>query len=490
MAESTVVLGAGISGLATAALLAKNGRKVTVLEKNEMIGGRARVLKKDGFTFDMGPSWYMMPDEFERYFGLFGARPSDFYDLIKLKTHYKLFFPEGRGYTITDDLKANEEVFERTEPGAGMKLRKFVEKSKWIYERSMKELVRLDYESLLPLLKPSLLKDLFSFRLTESYHHYVASYFRNPDLQKIMEFMTVFLGGSPYNTPAFYNLIAHVDFNLGSWYPKGGIHQVPKALEALCQKYGVEILKSQNAVRCEVKDGQAVSLETDRKSFQADSFVMSADYRFCETALLERPWQTYPQSYWDRKTLAPSCFLMYIGLNGKVKNLEHHNLYFDDSWDRHFSEVYDESVWPETPSYYIHVPSKTDPSMAPAGCDTVFVLVPIAAGLKSDEAFRQKFGDRILDHIEKVTGERMKDRIVTRTNFTVEDFESSYNAFKGAAFGLAHTLPQTAVFRCRNRSHKVNNLFYTGQYTNPGVGMPPCLISAQITSRLVEADDR
>lgn len=489
MPKSTVVVGAGVSGLATAALLAKSGRKVTVLEKNPTIGGRARVLRRNGYTFDMGPSWYMMPDEFETYFRLFGKSVSDFYDLVKLRTHYKVFFPGGRSYVITEDLDANVDLFERTEQGAGRALRRFVETSRRIYERAMAELVRLDYESLAPLLKPRVLKDLLSFRLTETYHHHVSRHFRHPDLQKIMEFMTVFLGGSPYNTPAFYNLVAHVDFNLGSWYPQGGMHEVPKALASLCHAYGADILTETEVHRCEVRQGRAVALETDRGTFTADEFVMSADYEFCETDLLDRRWQSYPQPWWDRRVLAPSCFLMYIGLEGKIGRLEHHNLYFDDSWERHFADVYDLSRWPDTPSYYIHVPSKTDPSMAPPDGETVFVLVPIAAGLRSDEPFRRSFADRILRHIETVTGEPMRDRIRTMTLFTVEDFERDYHAFKGAAFGMAHTLLQTAVFRCRNRSRKVPNLFYTGQYANPGVGVPTCLISAQITARLVTGHD-
>jgi len=490
MAKKVIIIGGGIGGLATAALLAKDGYAVKVIEKNSQLGGRARTFEQDGFVFDMGPSWYMMPDAFEKYFALFGKKPSDFYSLVRLDSHYKVFFDQPhRIYEVRSDLNYNLDWFEKTELGTGEKLRQFLAKSKYLYETAMKELVFLDYQSLRPFLKPSILFNLFKLNLFESFHHYTASYFKNKDLQKILEFTTVFLGGSPYNTPAFYTLITHTDFNLGIWYPMEGMHQIVKALESLCRQYNAEICLSEQVKKIEVEQAKAKKVITDKRSLEADIVICNADYHFAETELLDKAWQSYPQNYWQKKITAPSGFLVYLGVNKKVKNLAHHNLYFSSSWESHFKDVYARPSWPQNPSYYVHCPSKTDSSVAPPGCDAVFVLVPVAAGLKDSDKIKEDFSQKVIKHLENLIDDNLQDHIKVKKIFSHQDFIDSYHAYKGAAFGLAHNLWQTAMFRPKNKSRKVKNLYYVGQYTNPGVGVPICLISAQIVHKAIKNNE-
>lgn len=353
----------------------------------------------------------------------------------------------------------------------------------------MKEMVYFDYTSLTPFLKPKLIQDILRFNMFKTFHANITSYFLNPKLQKIIEFTTVFLGGSPYNTPAFYSLITHTDFNLGIWYPMGGIFAFIKALETLCENHKVQILTDSAVTSVEISNNRINTVKTKNKTYNADYVVNSADYQFTETQLLEKKYQSYPYAYWKNKVMSPSAFCIYLGIKGKIKNLSHHNLYFDDSWEKHFKEVYADKKWPEHPSYYIHVPSITDPSVAPSDGDAVFILVPVAADLPDTDKIRAFFTEKIIMHLEKLIGDNFSKRIVVKKIFSHRDFIRDYNGYKGAAFGLAHTLFQSAIFRPINKSKKIDNLFYVGQYTNPGVGMPTGLISAQIVQNLIKKNE-
>ncbi len=488
MKKKVIVIGAGVSGLASAALLAKDGFDVTILEKNNEIGGRARVWKSEGFTFDMGPSWYMMPDEFERYFQLFGKKASSFYPLKKLKDRYTVIFSNGASYVVSTNLKQNIDLFEQVEKGAGKKLVEFLHQSRYLYNQAMRKLVFLDYRSLTPLLKPSLLTALFKLRLFQSFHSSVKEYFHSSDLQKIIEFTTVFLGGSPFNTPAFYTLIAHTDFNQGIWYPEGGMGEIVKALYTLATKQEVVIHTSEPVHQINIHDGSVCGIVTSKKTYPCDIVVTSCDYHHTDTALLSNTYRTYQNAEWKKKTLAPSAFLIYLGIKGKIKKLTHHVLYFDDSWEKHFQKVYDKPEWPTHPSYYIHCPTKTDPSLAPEGCESIMLLVPVAPGLKDSPEIRSAFSEKIIAHFETLIGEKLSKRIITKRIFAHSDFALDYNAYEGTAFGLAHTLFQTAFFRPANFSRKVKNLYFAGQYTNPGVGVPIALISSQIVRNLIKKD--
>ncbi|MEI6326855.1 MAG: phytoene desaturase family protein [Candidatus Roizmanbacteria bacterium] len=483
--KKVVVIGGGIAGLSTAALLAKDGLQVTLLERNATLGGRGRVLREKGFTFDMGPSWYMMPDVFEDYFKLFGQDISHYLNLVRLPVHYKIFFPQNKTYEISKDLENNLDLFEKNEPNGREKLKSYLAKSKYLYDTAMHDLVFQDYQSYKPFLSFSLLSKLFTLDIFRSFHDSIKSQFSNPHLQKILEFTTVFLGGSPYNTPAFYSLISHTDFNMGIFYPMGGMGKIFEALEMLCKENGVDIQTNQDVSKICVENGAASKVMTTTGEYDADIVVSSADYHFSETRLLESKWQTYPESYWQKKVLSPSAFVMYLGLNTRLKNISHHNLYFEDSWEKHFNTVYGKSSWPEKPSFYFHCPSVTDQSVAPQDGETLMVLVPVAAGLEDTDEIREKYYLKIIQSLETILGEKISDKIVMKKIFAHTDFSQAYNAYKGSAFGIAHTLFQTALFRPLNQSAKVRNLYYSGQYTNPGVGLPVCLISAQIVRNAI-----
>lgn len=487
--RKVVVVGAGISGLATAALLAKDGYEVTVLEKNSFLGGRASFFTEGGYFFDKGPSWYMMPEVFDRFFAIFGKKTSDYYNLKRLSIHHKIFFDSQKTYTISDDVEENARVFEKEEKGAAAQLKKYLAESKFIYEKAMKELVMLDYDSPRQILKLKLFYYLFRFRLFTNLHSHVRKYFKSKELQKILEFTTVFLGGSPYNTPAFYSLVAHADFNLGIFYPMGGMNEITKALIRLGKEFGVEILTDQEVTKIVSEDKYASKVLVGKRSFKADILVNSMDYRNFEVNLLTKKDQSYPKKYWFQKTLSPSAFIIYLGINKKLKNTQHHNLYFDQSWEDHFKKVFGEKTWPENPSYYVHIPSKTDPSVAPSGCESLMFLVPVAPGLADNEKIRESFAKKIISHFEGIIGEEIAPFVKVKRVYAHNDFIREYNAFSGSAFGLAHTLRQTAIFRPKNKSKKLKNLYHVGQYTNPGVGVPICLLSAQITRNLIKREN-
>jgi len=471
--------------LATAALLARDGYDVTVLEKNDFLGGRASFFRGKGYFFDKGPSWYMMPEVFDHYFSLFHKKTSDFYELKRLQTHYQVLFEPRTSYLISDNPQSNAKLFEKVEKGASLQFKKYLAESRFIYDNAMRDLVMLDYSSLSQLLKPKLLYYMSRFNLFTNLHAHVAKYFSNKYLQKILEFTTVFLGGSPYNTPAFYSLVAHADFNLGIFYPMGGMHEIVKALTSLCREQGVKILQKHQVTKINISDRKITGVHAGSQLFDADYVISAMDYRNFEVNLLPEKAQTYPQKYWAKKTLSPGAFIIYLGINKKLNNVEHHNLFFDQSWETHFKTVFDAQTWPEKPSYYVHMPSKTDPQVAPAGGEALMFLVPVAPGLSSDTAQKESFAEKIISHFEKIIGEKIRPHIVFKKIYSHENFIDQYSAHMGAAFGLAHTLSQTAVFRPKNKSQKIQNLYYVGQYTNPGVGVPICLLSAQITRNLI-----
>lgn len=487
MSKEVIIIGGGFSGLATAALLAKDGFKVKLFEKNKKLGGRAMYFERDGYFFDMGPSWYMMPEVFERFFESVGKDINKEIDLKKLESHYKIWI-EDRAYNIVKDRKKNLEEFEKNEKGAGEALEKYLKRSEYIYINALKELVYLDYDNPLKLLKPSIFFKLFEMNLFETFHNYIARQFKNRDLQKVLEFVTVFLGGSPYNTPAFYSLISHTDLNMDIFYPMGGIYTVITAMERICREFGVEIHMEEPITELLIENGKTVGIKTEKGEYRSDLVINSSDMHFFETKVLPEKYQSYPQSYWNKAVMSPSAFNIYLGLDTQIPNIEHHNLFFSETWDEHFKEVYENPTWPDTPSYYFHVPSKSDPKVAPKDGETVFILVPVAPGLKDDEKSREEFAEKVLDHFSNLVKMDVRKHIKVKQLFSHSNYEKIYNAYKGSAFGLAHTLFQTAIFRPLNRSKKIKNLYYVGQYTNPGVGMPIALLSAEIVRRMVNKD--
>jgi len=487
MQKKVIVIGAGIGGLANACFLARDGYKVTVIEKNALPGGRINLLEKSGFKFDMGPSWYMMPDVFEQFFAQFGRKVSDYYQLIKLAPSYRVYFDNQIFYDISPDLEVNVNLFESLETGAGEQLRKYIAASKYKYETALGKFIYKSYRSPFDFINREVILNGPRMKLFKSYHAYVAKFFQHPHLQKLAEWMITFLGSSPYNAPAMYSLISYADYGLGIYYPQGGMYKVVEGFVKLATELGVEFLYNASVEKIEVSSGEAQAVIGKFGRISADIVVANADYHHVETQLLEKLWQSYPESYWQKKLLSPSSLLFYLGLNKKLNTkLLHHTLFFLGDWQTGFQELFEQPQWPEELLYYASITSKTDKSVAPEGQENLFLLMPVAPGLQDSPELQEHYYQKMLRNLEEVTGEAILNHVIVKETFSIVDFSNVYNAYKGNAFGLAHTLGQSAIFRPKNWSRKVKNLFYVGCMTNPGIGVPMGLASAQIVAKEIQ----
>ena len=483
MSKSVVIIGAGFAGLSAAAFMARGGWQVTVVEKNHTAGGRAQQLVSDGFTFDMGPSWYWMPDVFERFFNQFGKSVSDYYSLARLNPSYRVYWQDEH-LDVPADYGELKTAFERLESGSSQKLDKYLQEATVKYRIGIQDLVYKPGQSLTEFIDWNLIRNVFKLDVFTSIKSHVAKHFKSEKLRQLMEFPVLFLGALPENTPALYSLMNYADIVGGTWYPEGGMFSIVKAMQALAQDLGVQFQFGEAAREIIIEKGKAKTLITDKGRYTADAIISGADYQFTESALLPEAYRTYSPAYWDKKVLAPSCLLYYVGLNKKIDGLLHHNLFFDVPFDKHADQIYTNPKWPEDPLFYLNIPSKTDSSCAPAGCENLMVLIPVASGLTGDtEKLREHYFDLIMQRLEKHTGQSLTDAIVFKKSFSLSDFISEYNSYKGNAYGLANTLLQTAVFKPSCRSKKVDNLFYTGQFTVPGPGVPPSLISGEVVSK-------
>jgi len=481
--KKTIVIGAGFGGMAAAALLAKDGHDVTVVEKNDQPGGRAIVWNEKGFVFDMGPSWYLMPDVFEQFFALFNKKPEDYYKLIRLNPAYRVFFDKDEIVDISPDLEKNLQLFERYQKGGREQLKKYLKAAEYQYTIAMNEFIYKEYRHLWDFFSLRLLLKGSKLHIFTSLDRYAQRYITDPKLRKILEYTMVFLGGTPFDTPALYSLMSHVDFNLGVWYPDGGFGALARGFQRLAVEQGVKFEFNCEAEKIIVKNDVVTGVNTPKGIMSADLVIANADYPYVEINLLEPSQQTYPKEYWEKKAIAPSALLMYIGVKGKIKSFAHHNLYFATDWEKHFQTIFHEPGWPENPSYYVSCPSKSDATVAPADGENLFILVPVAAGLEDTPEIRERYFTQIINHLERLTGENIKDRIIVKRLFAHTDFTEYYHAYKGTALGLAHTLGQTAIFRCSHQSKKVKGLYYTGHYTHPGIGVPMVIISSQIIAQ-------
>jgi phytoene desaturase len=481
---SVTVVGGGFGGLSAACYLADAGADVTVLEKNEQMGGRASTLEREGFRFDMGPSWYLMPDVFERFFGSFGREPSDYYELEHLDPHYKIFFKDGDVVEMPNEPALAADVFEEYEENGAEKLRGYLDSSERNYELAMNNFIYEDRSRLRNWLDPSVLRAIpLGLQLLGSMEGYVHNRFESDKLRQILQYTLVFLGGSPKNTPALYNLMSHVDFNLGVYYPEGGMTGVADSIAEMARELGVE---TRTGVEVTGVRNSGRVLRTTEGEFRADATVCDADYAHFELDVLEEHQRTHGEEYWESRTYAPSAFLVYWGVEGDVDELEHHTLVLPTDWDQHFHNIFENPGWPMNPAYYLCVASESDDTVAPDGCSNLFTLVPIASGLEDNERIRERYKNKILDDMAENTGVDIRDRILVEEVFTVDDFASRYNSYKGTALGLAHTLRQTAFMRPSHRSSKVDSLYYTGSYTDPGIGVPMCLVSGEHTANTVK----
>ena len=482
MTKHISIIGSGFSALSAACYLAKDGNDVTIFEKNETIGGRCRQFKKEGFTFDIGPSWYWMPDVFEKFFADFGKKRSDFYELDKLDPAYQIFFKD-EVITIGDSLEKIYIEFDRIEPGSSKSLKKFIEKAATNYDIAINKVVLKPGISPFELVTPETAMRVDQFFKTISGE--VRKNFKNSKLISTLEFPVLFLGAKPSQTPAFYNFMNYADFGLGTWHPKGGMYEIIKAMEKLAESLGVKILTENAIDKINVDNGKATSIISNGMVYKSDVVLSGADYHHSET-LLDTKYRQYSENYWSKKTFAPSSLLFYIGFDKKLKNVRHHNLFFDTNFETHAEEIYDNPQWPSDPLFYVNFPSVTDPSMAPKDCETGFFLIPIAPGIEDTEELRSQYFNLIVSRFEKLTHQDIKNNIIFKESFCVNDFIKDYNSYKGNAYGMANTLSQTAFLRPKLKSKKVNNLYFTGQLTVPGPGVPPALISGKLVSELIK----
>ena len=477
-----VVIGAGFAGLSAAALLAKNGCEVTVVEKNEMAGGRARIWQQEGFTFDMGPSWYWMPDVFENFYNLFGKTTADFYELKRLSPSYRIYFGKDDILDIPATKTELYKLFEELEPGSTQNLDLFLEQAKYKYDVGMNEYVFKPSYSVMEYFDPRLAISGIKLQLLGNMRKHVHKLFKNEKLRKLLEFPVLFLGATPQNTPALYSLMNYADLILGTWYPIGGMHKIVAAMQEIAEQQGVKFRFDTAVSKIEVKENIAHTIKTNQGDIETDYVVGNADYHHIDQNLLDKPYRNYDEKYWESRTMAPSCLLFYIALNKRLENILHHNLFFDENFDQHAEEIYSKPDWPAKPLFYACCPSVTDPSVAPEGCENLFFLVPLAPGLKDSETKREQYFDLLVDRFKKLTGNDISKSIIFKRSYAMNDFVDDYHAFKGNAYGLANTLKQTAFLKPSMKS-KVTNMLYTGQLTVPGPGVPPAIISGQVVAK-------
>jgi phytoene desaturase len=483
--KKIIVIGSGFAGLSVASFLAKDGYDVTLLEKHSMPGGRARKMEVDGFTFDMGPSWYWMPDVFERYFNQFGKSVTDYYQLHRLDPSYRVYFPND-----LLDVPANyndlKNEFEKIEPGSGAQLDQFMSEAAYKYKVGIHKLVFKPGISFAEFLDTELARGLLKLDVFTNMSKHVKKFFKDERLVQLMEFPVLFLGALPQNIPALYSLMNYADVKLGTWYPMGGMYKIVEAMYHLAVEQGVRFLFNQTADGIKVVNGQTTGVTANGTFFEADAVVSGADYHHTETKLLEPQYRSYSDQYWEKRVMAPSCLLYYVGINKKLTGVPHHTLFFDTDFAKHGKEIYTNPQWPADPLFYVSVTTATDPLGAPAGCENMFFLIPVAANLENDsEELREQYFRKIVKRYEERTGYEITGSIVYKKSFSVSDFKQEYNAYKGNAYGLANTILQTAILKPGCCSKKISNLYFTGQLTVPGPGVPPSLISGEVVAKQV-----
>ena len=481
------IIGSGFSSLSSACYLAQQGNDVHVFEKNAQLGGRAQIKKVDGFTFDMGPSWYWMPDVFESFFGDFGKQVSDYYTLTRLNPSYRVFWKDNPD-DIPADMNALKAYFEKYEVGSAVKLEKFLSEAKIKYEIGMGDFVTKPSLSFTEFMTLDVARKGMSLDLFKPISKHIRQYFKHPKLIELLEFPVLFLGAKPQNTPSLYSLMNYADMALGTWYPMGGMNKIIEGMVSLAEELGVTF-HTNSAVEEIVTEGNScLGLKANNTFYNSDVVVSGADYHHTEQNLLDSKYRNYTSDYWEKRTMAPSSLLYYVGLNKSFEGIKHHNLFFDENFDQHATEIYDTHQWPERPLFYICNPSKTDASVAPEGKENLFILIPVSTELKDNQPTKKRYFNMICDRLQKHIGVDIRPHIEVYESFAHSDFVSEYNSFKGNAYGLANTLKQTAILKPKCKNNKLKNLYYTGQLTVPGPGVPPSIISGKIVADLIKKE--
>ena len=480
--KKIAVIGSGFAGLAAATSLAQAGMDVTVYEKNSSSGGRARKFEEKGYVFDMGPSWYWMPDVFEKYFNRFGTSTKEFYTLSRLDPSYRVFYSKEDVLDVPASLEGLYQLFEDREKGSSVFLKKFLDEGKYKYDVGINKLVYKPGISVTELFDVELFAGLFKLDVFTSISNHVRGYFKNPEVEQLLEFPVLFLGAPAQRTPALYSLMNYADMALGTWYPKGGMFKIAEAMETLAKQQGVKFAFNATVEKLEVSAKRVNMIKVNGRAIAVDAVVAGADYHHVEQQLLAPEHRQYSEKYWDNRVMAPSSLIFYLGINKKIKNLLHHNLFFDRDFAIHATEIYDTKKWPSDPLFYVCCTSKTDNTVAPEGHENMFILIPVAPDLKDGEAIREKYFNLVMNRLETLTGDSIREHIDYKRSYAHSDFISDYNAYKGNAYGLANTILQTANLKPSILNKKVKNLFYTGQLTVPGPGVPPSLISGQVVA--------
>jgi phytoene desaturase len=483
--KNVVVIGAGFAGLCAAGTAAQQGHKVIIIEKNDQIGGRARIWKEQGYTFDMGPSWYWMPEVFENYYQKFGKTTADFYDLKRLNPSYRIYFGDDDFVDIPSDYQSLRNLFDEIEPGSGEKLFKFLSDAKYKYDTGMNEFVWRPADSISEFFELKIAKAVFKMNLFSSVSSEVRDLFKHPKLRKLLEFPVLFLGATPQNTPGLYSLMNYADLVLGTWYPMGGMNEIVKALESIALSQGVEIHTEETVIEIKSQNKKAYQVITNKATYNVDAVIAAADYAHVDNSLLDKKDANYTPEYWDKRTMSPSSLLYYVGVNKRLSNVLHHNLFFDEDFEQHAKEIYTEPQWPSKPLFYVCCPSILDRSTAPDGHENLFFLIPLAPDLEDSEEKREQYFQLMLDRFERYSGESIRENIVIKRSYAMNDFVKDYNSYKGNAYGLANTLLQTAFLKPKLKSKKLKNLVYAGQLTVPGPGVPPAFISGQLAAEEV-----
>ena len=480
--KKIAVIGSGFAGLTSAIELASLGYKVTVLEKNSTPGGRARKFESNGFIFDMGPSWYWMPDVFDKFFARHGKKVEDYYNLLKLDPGFSVVYGKDNTIDVPASFEELVALFENIEKGSGSRLKRFLKRAAVKYKIGMDSLVYKPSHSIFEFINLKVLIGVLYLDVFSNFRSYVKKYFSDSRLTRLMEFPVLFLGATPQNTPALYSLMNYSAFSQGTYYPMGGFHEIIIGLSKLAKEKGVIINCDSNVEKINVVNGKVENIVVNGEKLLFDGVIASADYHHVEQKLLEKPFRNYTTEYWEKREMSPSSLLFYVGLDKRLNNLQHHNLFFDADFDQHAKEIYDNPKWPKNPLFYLSCPSITDPSLAPKGNENLMFLIPLAPGLEDTNEMREKYFDIVLKRLKDLTGNDIEKNIIFKKSYCVNDFEKDYNSFKGNAYGLANTLRQTAVLKPRMRNKKIKNLYYTGQLTVPGPGVPPSIISGQIAA--------
>ena len=480
--KKIAVIGSGFAGLTSAIELASLGHHVTVFEKNSMVGGRARKFQSNGFTFDMGPSWYWMPDVFDKFFARHGKKVEDYYKLLKLDPGFSVVYGKDNTINVPASFEELVALFENIEKGSGIKLKKFLKKAEVKYKIGMDSLVYKPSHSIFEFINLKVLIGVLHLNVFSNFRSYVKKYFSDSRLTRLMEFPVLFLGATPQNTPALYSLMNYSAFSQGTFYPMGGFHEIILGLSKLAKEKGVVINCNSNVDKINVVNRKANEIIVNGEKLLFDGVIAAADYNHVEQKLLDKQFRNYSPEYWENREMSPSSLLFYVGIDKRLNNLQHHNLFFDTDFDQHANEIYDSPQWPKNPLFYLSCPSITDSSLAPEGNENLMFLIPLAPGLEDTNEMREKYFDIVLKRLKDLTGNDIQKNIIFKKSYCVNDFENDYNSFKGNAYGLANTLKQTAVLKPRMRNKKVKNLYYAGQLTVPGPGVPPSIISGQIAA--------